>query len=154
MTDNTKRKPPIDDTSKPAAADVNQPAPTEPPNPFNPENLRLSQNFNDTLPTERVVTMVPVRKPHGQEWFMSHEQEAFRQNVTALHWKEDREFYVVTQRLAPALVMETVPVTLVTCIGRQGHPFLWPIRLPGADGKDSSWWVSAREAAERAKHNW
>jgi hypothetical protein len=49
---------------------------------------------------------------------------------------------------------EGVPVTIFTCINRQGVVFLWPVRLPDADGKTNSWWTSARDAAERAMTQW
>jgi hypothetical protein len=52
------------------------------------------------------------------------------------------------------LVDECIPVTLFTTISRQGVLTLWPVRLPGADGKDMEWWRSAREAAELAMRSW
>jgi hypothetical protein len=32
--------------------------------------------------------------------------------------------------------------------------FLWPVRLPGPDGKLNEWWRSAAEAAELAMTRW
>jgi hypothetical protein len=43
---------------------------------------------------------------------------------------------------------------LFTAINRQGVLFLWPIRLPGADGKLDTWSQSALEAANMAKAGW
>ena len=39
----------------------------------------------------------------------------------------------------------------MTAINRQGVLFLWPIRLPGADGKIDDWSRSAMDAADEAK---
>ena len=44
--------------------------------------------------------------------------------------------------------------TLYTAINRQGVVFLWPVRLPGPDGKVNEWWRSAGEAAELAMTKW
>jgi hypothetical protein len=46
------------------------------------------------------------------------------------------------------------PRLLVTAINRQGVLFLWPIRLPGADGRIDDWSRSAIDAADEAKSGW
>jgi hypothetical protein len=43
---------------------------------------------------------------------------------------------------------------LVPAINRQGVLFLWPIRLPGADGKVDDWSRSAMDAANEAMSHW
>jgi hypothetical protein len=45
-------------------------------------------------------------------------------------------------------------VTLFTTVNRQGVVFLWPVRLPGPDGRESTWNTSARLAAEGAIQSW
>jgi hypothetical protein len=49
---------------------------------------------------------------------------------------------------------EYLTVTMHTCINRQGVLFLWPVRLPGADGRQLEWHRSAAEAAEMAMKRW
>jgi hypothetical protein len=56
--------------------------------------------------------------------------------------------------LAPHLDGEFSAATLFTTINRQGVPFLWPVKLPGLDGKYNEWHRSAAEAAERAMKKW
>src|SRR5262249_20661811 len=46
------------------------------------------------------------------------------------------------------------PRILLTTINRQGVVFLWPIRLPGSDGRVDAWSKSALEAAEMATRTW
>ena len=46
------------------------------------------------------------------------------------------------------------PRMLMTAINRQGTLFLWPVRLPGADGKIDTWSRSAMDAAEYATKQW
>src|SRR5262249_21091855 len=46
------------------------------------------------------------------------------------------------------------PRTIFTAINRQGVVFLWPVRLPGPDGKLDDWSRSALEAARLAMGGW
>ena len=39
-------------------------------------------------------------------------------------------------------------------IDRQGELRLWPLRLPGPDGREDDWMSSALAIAEQAKHQW
>ena len=32
--------------------------------------------------------------------------------------------------------------------------FLWPVRLPGADGRDNRWWQAAHQIARTAQSSW
>jgi hypothetical protein len=68
--------------------------------------------------------------------------------------KEDREVYLVTREVVPAVPGEFAPVTLFTSISRQGTLFLWPVRLPNSQGKHNEWHRSAAEGAERAMKKW
>src|SRR5262249_30668187 len=44
--------------------------------------------------------------------------------------------------------------TLYLATNRQGVIFVWPVKLPGPDGKHNEWHRSAAEAAERAMERW
>ena len=73
-----------------------------------------------------------------------------------LELKEDREVYLVDPSLWSELASEPTfsPRLLVTAINRQGLLFVWPIRLPGSDGRIDEWSRSAMEAAGEAKSRW
>jgi hypothetical protein len=45
-------------------------------------------------------------------------------------------------------------MVLVTAINRQNVTFLWPIRLPGSDGRIDEWNGSALEGARLAETRW
>jgi hypothetical protein len=45
-------------------------------------------------------------------------------------------------------------VTLYLAISRQNILRLWPVKLPGPDGKHLEWYRSAAEAAEMAMEKW
>jgi hypothetical protein len=68
--------------------------------------------------------------------------------------KEDREVYLVTPNMAQELPGEFAAATLFTAINRQGVLILWPVKLPGPDGKHNEWHRSAAEAAELAMNRW
>ena len=68
--------------------------------------------------------------------------------------KEEGEMYVVDAALRDELVGEWVPMMLYPAINRQGVVFLWPVRLPGEDGRLDRWSESAREATGLATEGW
>lgn len=138
--------------SSPAAAGQNAA-----PNPFDPARLRLPQDFGATLGVKKALLTIPVRKP-SKEWFIQvHPDEAYRVQTAVLELKEDRETYLVDPKLWPELATREStfgPRLIATAINRQGVVFLWPIRLPGSDGKLDEWNMSALEAVQLATGKW
>jgi hypothetical protein len=118
------------------------------------EGLRLTQDYASKLGVKKMLTTVPVRKPNGQEFVRVHPGEDYRLQTAVLVLKEDRETYLVDPALRPALAGEIVPVEIVTTINRQGVLAVWPIKLPGEDGKVDAWNASAIDAAGRAQRSW
>jgi hypothetical protein len=121
---------------------------------INLEELRLSQDFSTDLGVKKVVTTVPVRKPSRQEFVRVHEDEAYSLQTPVLEFKEERETYIVAPELWSEIPGELVPKILLTTISRQGVLALWPIRLPGTDGRLDAWNQSALEAARLARNRW
>ena len=152
-----KNKPETVSSGKPQATgeDVQSTVPPA-PDPFDPERLRLSQNFAESLGVKKTLITVPVRKPSKEHWVRVHPDESYRIQTAVLELKEDRETYLVTPELWPELSTETTfsPRALFTAINRQGVVFLWPVRLPGPDGKNNEWNRSALEAAQMATDRW
>src|SRR6516165_5864135 len=125
------------------------------PDPFDLANLRLAQNYNETAGVKKLLRTVPVRKPNKQDFIRVHPDAAFRENFAMIELREDREEYLVAgSELVGELAAEIVNNTLFTAINRQGVVFLWPVRLPDADGKQMEWHRSARDAAEGATKCW
>src|SRR5262249_47735460 len=123
----------------------------ETPNPFDPAKLRLDQSFAETAGVRKLFTTVPVRKPNKQDFVRVHPAEEYRLTPAAtIQLKEDHETYLVTPTMANELPGEFSPVTLFTAINRQGVLQIWPVKLPGPDGKHNEWHRSEGEAAERA----
>jgi hypothetical protein len=56
--------------------------------------------------------------------------------------------------MARQLPDELTLVSLFITVNRQGVLFLWPVRLPGTDGRANEWHRSARETVERTMISW
>jgi hypothetical protein len=126
------------------------------PDPFDPAALRLSPDLGASLGVKKALLSVPVRKP-DKSWFVRvHPDEHYRLQTAVIELKEDRETYLVAPALWPELATEATfsPRALFTAVNRQGVIFIWPIRLPGPDGRVDEWSRTALEAAEMAATGW
>ena len=121
---------------------------------FDLEALRLSQNFGETIGVKKLLTTVPVHKPDRQVFVRVHPDEAYRFQTAVIEVKEENETYLLHPSLWPEVSGELVPKTLFTAITRLGVVFLWPVRLPGEDGRLDPWNRSALDAAQLAMHKW
>jgi hypothetical protein len=124
--------------------------------PFDPASLRLSQEFGAGLGVKKALLSVPVRKPANSWWVRVHAAPEYRLQTAVIELKEDRETYLVAPILWDDLMTEATfsPRALFTAVNRQGVLFLWPIRLPRADGRADEWNRTALEAAEQATKGW
>jgi hypothetical protein len=126
---------------------------TLPPNPFDPDSLRITGDVN-TVGAEKLLVRVPVRKPTKQEFFRVCTDPEFRLPCAILEIKEEREFYVVAPEVLPVLAEDVRHVELRLCLNRQGVLFMWPVPMPSSDGRTNSWHESAREIAGLAEDGW
>jgi len=118
--------------------------------------FRLPQDFTAAT-TKRLLTTVPVRRPSKEAFFRTHPDPAFQFNTMLLELKDDsRDTYLVKRELWQELAGEpaVAPKLLITAVTKQGTLTLWPIRIPGSDGRIDYWNASALEAAEIAKTKW
>jgi hypothetical protein len=127
-----------------------------PINPFDPARLRLTQDFASAVGVKKKIITVPVRKP-DKSWFVQvHPDQNYHLETAVIELKEDRETYLVDPELWPDLAAEATfgHRALFTTITRQHVVFIWPIRLPGQDGRLDEWNTSALEAATMAQGKW
>jgi hypothetical protein len=132
------------------------PAEDKPLDPFDPERLKLSQDFASSVGVKKELLTIPARKP-SKEWFVrAHPDPKMRLETGVIELKEDREIFIVDPSLWSVLSKESTfsPRLFVTAVNRQGVLFLWPIRLPGADGKLDEWSKSSLEAVNIAQEQW
>ena len=124
------------------------------PDPFDPATLRLSQDFTNMVGVKKVLTKVPCRKPHRQEFFRVRAGSDWRVDTAILEDIVDRESYLVAADLLPDIDAEVRFVCLRLAINKQGDPFIWPLKLPGPDGRRNHWHESAIQAATVAEKKW
>jgi hypothetical protein len=123
------------------------------PDPFaDLSKLRLDQNYLETAGVKKLLKTVPVRRPSPQDFVRTHADR--RLSAALIELKDDREIYLVAPQVVPELPGEYFPATLFLAITRQGVLTLWPVRLPGPDGRHSEWHRSAMEAAQAAQARW
>ena len=129
----------------------------EPLDPFgDPSKLVMSQDFAREAGVEKLLTVVPVRKPKPHEFVQVHPNQQFRLTPTAIvDLKDEGEVYFVLPHLAQDLMGEYRMMTLHLAITRQGVVFIWPVPLPDASsGRKQIWAESVNEAAAQAMRAW
>ena len=142
----TDHKDPIDSDSPSRQDDAT--------NPFDPAKLRLSQNFAEKIGVKKALLTIPVRKPGRQDFIRVHPDPSYRIETAVLELKEERETYLVAPEVWSEVPSELTPKVLFTTTNRQGVLTLWPVRLPGEDGRLDDWNTSALKAAEMAQSDW
>ena len=123
------------------------------PDPFDPAALRLDPGA-ELIAVKKVIVRVPVRKPGPQEFVRVHPDPGQRLDTALIELKEERETYLLAPALRAELGDEAKPTRLYTAISRAAALFLWPIALPGPDGRRNPWHESAHRAAELATREW
>jgi hypothetical protein len=122
---------------------------------FSLAQFALPQDLASMANVERMITTVPLRKPGRQQFVCMHPDTAnWSASVPLINLKEKNEFYLVGNHLTKELADEWNPYWLVTYALRGGGVCLWPIRLPGRDGKDNAWWLSARQIVKEVAGKW
>jgi hypothetical protein len=124
--------------------------------PFSPEALRVTPDAG-SIGVRREILSVPVRKPNKQEFFRVRPDEpgqGWHLDTVVLELSEDRETYLVAPALREELAAEGRVARLYTCLSRGGALFLWPVPLPGPDGRANPWHQSAHDIAGRAVERW
>src|SRR5262249_25191441 len=101
-----------------------------PPNPFAPDNLRLTHSFVETAGVKKLLTTVPVRKPSPQDFVRVHPDRGYRENFPIIELKDEREEYIVVADLVPLLIGEFVTKTLFPTITPQPPLFFYTLPPP------------------------
>jgi hypothetical protein len=125
--------------------------------PFNLDALRAAPDLDD-IDVVKILVTVPVKRPGRNEFFRVHPSpEYVIDNYVLEHESEmDRTTYWVVPGLWDALLDNLRKVRLFTCMDKRGNVFLWPAKLPAADGSAAArgWYLSGLRAAEEAKKVW
>jgi len=126
-----------------------------PPNPFDPKRYLRSQNFAAQASVKKHVLKIAVKKPEKAKFVRVYADEAYQLEAGMIEF--DGEFYLVDPTMDAELTGEPTfrRYALFTAVTKEGFViFLWPIPLPGADGKHNDYHKSALEAAMKAQREW
>ena len=63
--------------------------------PFDLDNLRLSQSFTETASVRKLLKTVPVHKPNPQDFVRVHPSPDYRMSAPVIELKDEREEYIV-----------------------------------------------------------
>jgi hypothetical protein len=118
---------------------------------FDPEKLRVSQEFVEESGVEKVQGVIAVRKPNKQEFFRVHPE--IQLLVAVIENSEDREMWIVVPELVASVNDEVSFAQLRLTVNRYGVAFVWPLKV-SRDGKSNTWNMSAMTAADNATSRW
>ena len=128
---------------------------TEPaPDPFDPANMRMGQDFASELGVRKVLTTIKCDKPNRHVFVRVRPGEDWKVETYIFEDKVSRDRYYVSPDLLSDLLGEVYRVCLHLAITKQSDVFLWPVKLPGPDGRRNEWNDSAMEAAKLAESKW
>lgn len=128
--------------------------PDSPPDPFDLNRIRLTSSLHAAVGVKKQITTIPTKKP-SKEWFV-RVHPTHRIETCVIELKEDSEVYLVDPSLWDDLAAESTfgARALFLAQNKQGVNFIWPVRLPGPDGKLDDWSRSSLEAAQFATSSW
>jgi hypothetical protein len=122
--------------------------------PLDLDRLRLNPEMLEAASVKKLLTTVPVRKPLAQDFVRVRPEPQYRAMLAFIELKDDRETYIVDLSAVSELAGECLFANLFTAITRTGVLFMWPVKIPAADGRISEWNVSAATAAQHAMKGW
>ena len=141
-------------TEKPKLAPAPPPAietpKVEAPDPFDLARLRVPTDYEHDAAVKKLLTTVPVRRPHRQEWIWVHPSEFYREVLMAVELKEEREVYLAPPHIAQELPGEIQRRMLYTVQNASRVTFLWPVKVAAPGERLDPWSMSAHEAAAKA----
>jgi hypothetical protein len=118
----------------------------------NISRFRLSQNFGATAPVRKLLTTVPIRKPHNQEFVRTSSDLIF--DALTYAWKDDGKLFLVEPALIHLFPQGLRPTLLVGTMNRQGVFFLWPVYMKQGDEAWNDWHRSGYDAMVAGRKHW
>ena len=132
------------------------------PDPYDPASLRIEDSdYLEQAGFSEELTSISVRRPSKEWWVRTHPSEAYRLKTGLLDLKDDtggQQTFLVLPSLWPLMAAREESCfsvkLLVATITREGNPFLWPIKVPGPDGRLDKWNSSAMHIASTSRDRW
>jgi hypothetical protein len=124
--------------------------PAAAPDPFDLNQLRVPIDYEADAGVRKLLTTVPARRPHRQEWIWVHPGEDYRETFMCVELKEENEIYLCFPHVARELPGEIGQRMLYTVQNASRVTFLWPVKVAAPGERLDSWSTSAHEAAAKA----
>ena len=116
--------------------------------------IRAPQDFN--VEVKKVWVHIPVGRPPKQEFIRVRAGDEWSDTLGLYEKRSEwgREIYVVLPSMYDTLTGEFSIYKVILAVTRRDKPYVWPIKLPGPDGRHNTWHSTALEAASLAKEKW
>ena len=136
------------------AAPITQPE--QVPDPYDLDSLRLDESYLSGAAAKKLMLTIPVRKPGPQDFCRVHPDPAYREKMLFIENKDEKELYAISPGNEHLFNLsdETFTATLYTAINTKGVVFLWPVHLPGRDGRHNEFHRSADIIAQQMTTKW
>ena len=115
---------------------------------------RADQSIDLGVTTE--YTMIPVRNPRPDEFFMCMPDEDYSMDAHILSLKTENEWYMIDPDILPEIQLESQlrVMTLYVCVTMNSTPFVTCIPQHDELGKINSWHESGHRTMEEANQFW
>ena len=115
---------------------------------------RADQSIDLGVTTE--YTMIPVRNPRPDEFFMCMPDEDYSMDAHILSLKTENEWYMIDPDILPEIQLESQlrVRTVYVCVTMNSTPFVTCIPQPDEMGKINPWHESGHITMEEAKQCW
>lgn len=121
---------------------------------LNIENLRLPQNYGQSLGSRKLVVNIPVGKPSKEKFFRAQPSADMTFNGYVVEEKGGGGHHLVEPSVADIMGKLARPTRLHVAIDRGDNLFLIPVPLPDESGQRNPWHESITRAIELAQSRW
>ena len=120
------------------------------------ERVRAKADQQIDLGVTTEYTVIPIRNPKPDEFFMCMADEEYSMDANILSLKTDNEWYLIDPDILPEIQLESQlkVMTIYMCVTMSFTPFVTCIPQPDEMGKINSWHESGHRTMEEAKQCW
>ena len=120
------------------------------------ERVRAKADQQIDLGVTTEYTLIPIRNPKPDEFFMCMADEEYSMDANILSLKTDNEWYLIDPDILPEILLESQlkVMTLYVCVTMNSTPFVTCIPQPNELGQINSWHESGHRTMEEAKQFW
>jgi hypothetical protein len=120
------------------------------------ERVRAKADQSIDLGVTTEYTVIPIRNPKPDEFFMCMANEEYSMDAHILSLKTENEWYMIDPDILPQIQLESQlrVMTLYVCVTMNSTPFVTCIPQPDEMGKINPWHQSGHITMEEAKQCW